>query len=104
MSSGSSYKTSSLLNISDTFFKNLMLPDSSGSYAIKMKFDSNVRVLMWVVEGSEICNRLSLLNFITITLLESELYSEPFQTSAMEPFAKTNNRIQVLTLLLDDPS
>ena len=60
MPSGSSYKTSSLLNISDIFFKNLMLADSSGSYAIKMKFDSNVRVLMEVVEGSEICNRLGL--------------------------------------------
>ena len=31
---------------------------SSGSYAIKMKFDLIVRVLMEVAEGSEIYNKL----------------------------------------------
>ena len=40
---------------------------SSESYAIKGKFNLNVRVLMDAVEGSEIYNRLGLLTLMTIT-------------------------------------
>ena len=51
MSSGSSHKTSSLTTSAIVFFTTLMLAMSSRSYAIKMRFNLNVRVLMVAAEG-----------------------------------------------------
>ena len=65
---------------------------SPGSFAIKMKFNLNVRVLMEVAEGSELYYTLHLQNLLTIPQLRSEVYSEPCRTSGMEPFAEINNR------------
>ena len=50
------------------------------------------------VEESELYNRFSLKNLAAITLLRSEAYSEPYQTSGKEPFAKINNHFLALTV------